>query len=142
MTQVLNSFIEEILHDTPDSFWERVEEVKQENLKYRLVVHIHSKLEMCPFCLRTLFKRVKQWNASMQELLQVPVVAIVSSREEYSPTLMCLATYSTVPAQSMRSLGLDIKSHSLIDEDDLIAVEEVNKEKVVQFPFSFYQSYR
>lgn len=110
-----------------------------------IIFHLHSRFDMCPYCLNSLHIKMREWNAFLKErVLKQPsqsFLAFVSSRQEYIPSTMYLYTLpnNLYRGSSMRSLGIDQYSNQELKEEELPSFSEHSI--VIQIPISFYDIY-
>ena len=110
-----------------------------------IILHLHSRFDMCPYCLNSLHIKMKQWNVFLKErILKQPsqfFLSFVSSRQEYLPSTMYLYTLSNsvYRGSSMRSLGIDQYSNQVLREEEFPSFAEHSI--VIQIPISFYEIY-
>lgn len=96
-----------------------------------IILHIHTRFDMCPYCLESLRRRFSTWK-SLFEGLSFNI--IVSSRQEYIPSAMILYDFPTYQGSSMRYIGIDEKSRNSLSEVELAQFNE--RGLVAQIPLS------
>lgn len=110
-----------------------------------IILHIHSRLDMCPYCLKSLHIKMKQWNQLIKERIlkrtNQNFLAFVSSRQEYIPSTIYLYTLpnNVYRGSSMRSLGIDRYANQELREEELPIFADLSL--IVQIPISFYEIY-
>lgn len=83
-------------------------------------LHIHSRFDMCPYCLESLRRRIATWSTVFNGF---PFNIVVSSRQEYIPNAMILYTIPKYQGTSMRYIGIDEKSKSRLKEEELAQLQ-------------------
>jgi len=86
-----------------------------------VVLHLHTRFDMCQYCLASLHRRFPVWKGRFGGL---PFNIIVSSRQEYMPNALILYKFPTYKGTSMRYVGVDNRSRSLLSEEELASFSE------------------
>jgi hypothetical protein len=98
-----------------------------------LVLSIHSRTDMCPFCCMFLGERLKEWRRK-----KIPIAVIVTSRQEYR----CVYSFIT---QQPYYRGYSMRSFSWRDQDNGSSLDGIKKiaedELVVQYAFQPLEVY-
>lgn len=107
----------------------------------RIGVHLHSRLDLCPYCVMFLHHKTKGWNTHIKALTGRDIVStFVSSRQEYissSPFLLAQPFYR---GSSMRSIGLSAELYRS-DLDDARLSELSSQGIVIQIVFRAHELY-
>ena len=99
-----------------------------------VVLHLHTRFDMCQYCLASLHRRFPIWKSKFGGL---PFNIIVSSRQEYMPNALILYKFPTYKGTSMRYVGVDNKSRNLLTEEDLTSFSE--KSLIAQISLSAWE---
>ena len=107
----------------------------------RIGVHVHSRLDLCPYCVMFLHYKTKAWNTHIRSLIGKDIVStFVSSRQEYISSSPFLLAQSFYRGSSMRSIGLSAESYrSTLDEDKLSELS--SRGIIIQFVFAADELY-
>ena len=97
----------------------------------KVVLHMHTRFDMCQYCLKSFHIRFKEWKNVFKGF---PFDIIVSSRQEYIPNAMILYSFPSYQGASMRYLGVDKESRALLSEEDLRKLSE--RGLIAQIPLS------
>ncbi len=99
-----------------------------------LVLNLHSRTDMCPFCCMFLAHHLKEWR----DLIKVPFVSIVTSRQEYRCNYKFITQRPYYQGYSMRSFGWQPSGSGLSFEGIKALAEEG---LVVQYAFQPWDIY-
>lgn len=101
----------------------------------RIGIHIHSRLDLCPYCVMFLHEKTKQWNEHILRITGKSIVStFVSSRQEYISSSPFLLTQPFFKGSSMRYIGLSEEHfNSPLSEEKLS--DYSNKGIIIQFLF-------
>jgi hypothetical protein len=73
----------------------------------RIALHVHSRLDLCPYCLMFLHDKTKRWNQHIRDITGTNIFStFVSSRQEYISSSPFLLTQPFFKGSSMRYVGL------------------------------------
>jgi len=92
-----------------------------------IVLNLHSRTDMCPFCSMFLAHKLQEW---MKKLISLPFIAVVTSRQEYRCDFEFIRDKIYYRGYSMRSFGLRMNDDGL-SFDGLKAI--VSEGLVVQY---------
>jgi hypothetical protein len=107
----------------------------------RIGIHLHSRLDMCPYCVMFLHHKTKEWNTHIKSLTGRDIVStFVSSRQEYISSSPFLLAQSFYRGSSMRSIGLSSDSYRS-DLDEAKLSELSSRGIVIQVVFMAYDLY-
>ena len=67
-----------------------------------IVFNVHTRSDMCPFCSMYLAHNLQQWK---EKLPNIPIICVVSSRQEYRCDFEFLKERTYYKGYSMRSFG-------------------------------------
>ena len=99
-----------------------------------LVLNLHSRTDMCPFCCMFLAHHLKEWK----DLIKVPFVSVVTSRQEYRCNYNFITQRPYYRGYSMRSFGWQPSDSGLSFEGIKALAEEG---LVVQYAFQPWDIY-
>lgn len=101
----------------------------------RIGIHIHSRLDLCPYCVMFLHDKTKKWNEHIHSITGKYIVStFVSSRQEYISSSPFLLTQPFFKGSSMRLVGLSEEHfNSNLTEEQLS--EYSSKGIIIKFLF-------
>lgn len=87
----------------------------------RIGIHIHSRLDLCPYCVMFLHDKTKKWNEHIIRITGKNIVStFVSSRQEYISSSPFLLTQPFFKGSSMRYVGFSAEHfNSTLTEEQL-----------------------
>ena len=100
----------------------------------RVILHIHSRFDMCQYCLSSVHRRIPDWKKAFGNLT---FNIIVSSRQEYIPNALVLFRLPTYEGSSMRYVGVDNRSKCALSDEDVENFSQ--KELVAQVCFPAWE---
>lgn len=106
----------------------------------RIGIHIHSRLDLCPYCVMFLHDKTKQWNQHIQSITGKDIFStFVSSRQEYISSSPFLLTQPFFKGSSMRCVGLSLEHfNKTLTEEELS--EYSRNGIIIQFLFLAHES--
>lgn len=101
----------------------------------RIGLHVHSRLDLCPYCVMFLHDKTKRWNEHICGMTGKYIFStFVSSRQEYISSSPFLLTQPFFKGSSMRYIGLSEEHFNrTLTEQELL--EYSSKGIIIQFLF-------
>ncbi len=103
------------------------------------ILNLHSRTDMCPFCLMYLTSCVQNW---VRKLGGIPFVTIVSSRQEYRCDYPFIKEKTYYRGYSMRSIGWGRNRENDDDGSSFDGLKKISAEQlVIQYVFQSGEIY-